>query len=451
MIARKNLFFLGGLLFLWGIVSNPFQVWALSDQEILDRMEKLTQTIQNQQKEIEALKQQLQQKMDISAAPRKEDIKAAVKEEVKDQVKDSLPEWTKRLWLSGDLRLRYEGLFNRIEYKQVGSAYKQVNTTDRNRFRYRLRFVADGTVSEDLHAIFSIGSSSPLSGTTDNNATVSNYTFSNEFTQKPDYILLAYAKYNPKWLPGLGLFGGKFKPPFIHTDIMFDPDTALEGFYETYKHGKFKPFQPFAGLGQFVVSEQSTKADAMLYLYQAGFEADFGPVKWTLAGSFYDYWGMASSRIGSTTFGGGFGNSLTSAGTLKYDYRLLDFITYLDFRIGKCPLRFFGEYVQNIAKDVKEDTAYNLGFIFNKTVNPGDWELFFKYSMIKADAVVGAFADGDFYFANRQGWKAMFTYRLLKHVDFRTSFFMTDTVTRSKEMPDGDPEQRLQVDFILRW
>ncbi len=236
-----------GILFFAGTLLWSPAGFAATDKEILDKIEQLSQTIQNQQKEIEALKQQLQQKMDVSAAPRKEDIRAAVKEEVKDQVKDSLPEWTKRLWLSGDLRLRYEGLFNRIEYKQVGSAYKQVNTIDRNRFRYRLRFVADGTVSEDLHAIFSIGSSSPLSGSTDNTTTVSNYTFGHEWTQNPDYELLAYARYNPKWLPGLALYGGKFKPPFIHTDIMFDPDTAMEGFYETYKAVNLSPFSLLSG------------------------------------------------------------------------------------------------------------------------------------------------------------------------------------------------------------
>ena len=68
-----------------------------------------------------------------------------------------------------------------------------------------------------------------------------------------------------------------------------------------------------------------------------------------------------------------------------------------------------------------------------------------------ATVVVGAFSDGDFYFANRQGDKFMFTYRLLKFLDFRATYFLTDVVNKMPEKPNGDPDHRLQVDFIIYW
>ena len=232
---------------------------------------------------------------------------------------------------------------------------------------------------------------------------------------------------------------------------MFDPDTAVEGFFESYRFSKFKPFQPFFNLGQFVVNEVATKADAMMYLYQAGFVSDFNLAQLTLAGAYYDWRDMDSSRIGSTDFGGGFGNTVTSAGILKYDYKLYDLIGMLDFKIGKFPLRLFGEYTKNQAKDVKDNTAWQAGFIFGKIEKPHDWDFMYKHAYIESDAVVGAFADGDFFFSNREGDKFMFTYRLLKYLDFRGTYFITDMVKNSTEKPNGDPDHRLQVDFIFRW
>jgi gas vesicle protein len=430
-------------------------VWAATDKEILEKIEQLSQTIQRQQQEIQELQQQLRQKMDAAKAEEmKQELQASVKKEVKEESgRFELPEWTKRITFSGDLRLRWE---NRQDLKTYAldpatRQYKETGTYMRNQFRYRLRLFFDARLSDEFKAVLSFGSSTPLSGTTDNNTTVSNATFGNEWTQKPDYWLLAYIRYTPKWLPGLQVYGGKFKPPWIHTDMFFDPDTAVEGFWESYTYDKFKPFQPFGNLGQFVVNETSTKADAMMYLYQLGFVSDFDLAKLTLAGSYYDWRDMDGSRIGSTAFGGGFGNTVNSAGILRYDYKIYDAIGFFDFKIGRCPLRLFGEYAKNSASDVKYNTAWQAGFVFGRTQKPGDWDFLYKHAYIENDALVGAFADGDFYFANRQGDKFWFTYRLLKFLDFRTTYFMTDVVNKTADKPNGDPDRRLQVDLIFRW
>jgi hypothetical protein len=455
MLLKKFLIGGVGALFFMGLMAGADNGYAQSNQEVMEKIEKLQKVIENQQMEIKDLQRQLNNKLDSAKADSlKEELQASVKKEVKEETdKFQLPEWTKRITFSGDLRLRWENRQDLKTYTQdpKTSKYKETATYNRDQFRFRLRLIFDAKLSEEFNAVASFGSSSPLSGTTDNNTTVSNATFTNEFNQKPNYILLAYARYQPKWLEGLQFYGGKFKPPWVQTDMFFDPDTAVEGFYESYKFSKFKPFQPFVNLGQFVVNEVSTSADAMMYLYQLGFVSDFDVAKLTLAGSYYDWRDMGGSRIGSPAFGGGFGNTVNSAGILTYDYKITDLVGFLDFNIGKFPVRLFGEYTKNNANKVKYNTAWNAGFRFGKTQKPGDWEFYYQHSYIENDAVVGAFADGDFYFANREGDKFMFTYRLLKFLDFRASYFITDVVNKTSSKPNGDPDHRFQSDLIWRW
>jgi hypothetical protein len=312
MLLKKFLIGGVGALFFMGLMAGADNGYAQSNQEVMEKIEKLQKVIENQQMEIKDLQRQLNNKLDSAKADSlKEELQASVKKEVKEETdKFQLPEWTKRITFSGDLRLRWENRQDLKTYTQdpKTSKYKETATYNRDQFRFRLRLIFDAKLSEEFNAVASFGSSSPLSGTTDNNTTVSNATFTNEFNQKPNYILLAYARYQPKWLEGLQFYGGKFKPPWVQTDMFFDPDTAVEGFYESYKFSKFKPFQPFVNLGQFVVNEVSTSADAMMYLYQLGFVSDFDVAKLTLAGSYYDWRDMGGSRIGSPAFGAG--NSL---------------------------------------------------------------------------------------------------------------------------------------------
>lgn len=455
MELKKFLIVGFGALFILGLMTANDIGYAQSNQEILEKLEKMQKVIENQQTEIQNLQQQLKNKLDASKADSmKEELQASVKKEVKEETgKFQLPEWTKRVKFSGDLRLRWEDRQDLKAYTKDPKTgiYKETSTYSRDQFRYRLRLVFDAALSDEFQAVASFGSSSPLSGTTDNTTTVSNQTFGHEWTQNPDYTLLAYVRYTPKWLEGLQVYGGKFKPPWVHTDMYFDPDTAVEGFYESYKYSKFKPFQPFGNLGQFVVNEVSTSADAMMYFFQLGFVSDFDLAKVTLAGSYYDWQNMGASRIGSTTYGGGFGNTITSAGILKYDYKLYDLIGFVDFKVGKFPVRLFGEYSKNDASNVKYNIAWNAGLNFGKTEKPGDWEFLYKHVYIENDAVVGAFADGDFYFANRAGDKFMGTYRLLNFLDLRLTYFLTDMINKTPEKPNGDPDHRFQMDFIFRW
>ena len=81
----------------------PFPTFAgVANDELLERLNQLTTTIQRQQEEIEALKKALQaqqRRTTRTEAAQKKEIQAAVKSETDKQAKswrDQLPEWTRK-------------------------------------------------------------------------------------------------------------------------------------------------------------------------------------------------------------------------------------------------------------------------------------------------------------------------------------------------------------------
>ena len=240
-------------------------------EDILKRLNDLSDIIQHQQKEIERLKQDLKnQRKSIEKGQevQKEEIKKAAKAETKEAEKswrDSLPKWTERIKISADLRLRYERIWDRGMLNDDGSEGKQ---EARDRGRIRARIFLDGKITDELNTHFMITTNMD----SHQEATTTNATFTNDFNDKGIYLARAYADYKPNWLKGLNIGGGKFRKNFYHTDIMWDPDVNPEGAYEMYRYVGSKIFQPFIYLSQMVVNENNTAPDAMLYLNQAGFD-----------------------------------------------------------------------------------------------------------------------------------------------------------------------------------
>jgi len=447
--------FLAFFLSLLFIVTGSGAVYAISEKEIIDRLEALTQTVAKQQEEIRYLKQQLEAQK--AAAEGLSGKKEAATERVaaKEPEEKKFPEWTERVKVGGDLRLRYEGLYNR-EQQQTNGTTTPIPTRDQ--YRIRARVFVDGTVSDEVSAHFMLSTNQD----TNKEAPTTNQTLKDDFNDKSIYLHRAYGIYKPHWLEGLELGAGKFKNPFLHTDIMWDPDVNPEGIYERYQYKGWKTFQPFVQLGQMVVNEIDRETDdAALYIFQAGFDWKIGPVKWTLAGSYYDWANLQNStylHLGTYKSGGGntFTGTLGTTAQYKYDYNLAEAITFLNFNAWSVPVKLTFDYIRNTESVPTEDTAYYAGFTLGETKKKGDLSLDYKYARIERDALLGSMADMDFYGANRKGHKVTFGAMLLDRLLFQTAYFYTDLVTPwvpsstnwTNEQYWGH-EERLQVDFVL--
>jgi hypothetical protein len=359
--------------------------------------------------------------------------------------------------VSGDLRLRYEGIYNREEEQTDGSLKGMPN---RDRFRVRARLFFDSSIGDEIFTQIMLSTDQD----TNREATTSNQSLTDDFNDKGIYLARAYAVYTPNWLKKLALAGGKFKNTFLHTDIMWDPDVNPEGAYEYYLYPGWANFKPFIQLGQMVVNEVADQTnDAALFIYQAGFDWTIGKLTWTLAGSYYDWANLENSKyLHDANYKGGGGNSfvLDADGNLEYayDYNLWEGISYVKFKLGSVPTTLIFDYIVNAADNVPDgqDTAYYVGFNLGETKKKGDWSLEYKYARIERDAVVGSLNDQDFYGANRKGHKVKFKYMVLDRLRFDTAFFYTDPVTQwdpsdvtFSKNKQREHEDRLQTDLIF--
>ncbi|MDH3720645.1 MAG: putative porin, partial [Desulfobacteraceae bacterium] len=146
------------MLFLTLVLCRP-QVCpaAMSNEDMLNKLNELSTIIQKQQQEIEMLKQELKnQKESINQVQetQKEEITKTVKTETEEKSKEwseKIPGWIKDTKVSGDLRLRYEGIYNREE-RQTDGSIKDLPARDRFRIRARLFF--DSNISDEVSTHF---------------------------------------------------------------------------------------------------------------------------------------------------------------------------------------------------------------------------------------------------------------------------------------------------------
>jgi len=452
-VAIKNFFVYFFLIISLCWAQTAFSAESVAEKELQDlknRLRQLEKRISAESaagKELQDIENRLQQLEKRFAAD-----KAVEK-------KHQWPDWTRNIKLSGDLRLRYEGIYNR-EQRQSDGSTKDLPTRDR--YRIRARLFVDGKINDEISTHFMICTNQD----SNREATTTNQSLTDDFNDKGIYFHRAYATYKPKWLEGAELTAGKFKNTFLYTDIMWDPDVNPEGIYERYQYKGLKTFQPFVHLGQMVVNEVKDETDdAFLYVNQLGFDWKIGPVKWTLAGSYYDWSNLHNTKfLHNADYKKGGGNTFVydSSGELQYayDYNLWEAITFINFKWGTVPTKLIFDYIVNTADDVpsSQDTAYYAGFKLGKEKKKGDWSLLYKYARIEKDAVIGSMNDQDFYGANRKGHKVMFRYMVLDRLRFGTAYFYTDpvkdwdtsSVTFDKNK-DREHEDRLQAEFVFKF
>jgi hypothetical protein len=215
ILHNRNPFFLTLFVAILLVIYPVHTAFAFSEEEMLERFRKMEEMllkqqkqIQEQQKTIESLKKEIHvgKAADApSGAPQNVSESEELKQAVASVIEESnlIPGWLKGLEYGGDLRLRYEGIYNRDD------------RDDRHRGRFRLRLSFAKKLSDELDVVFRLASASGSS------ITSSNQSFDDAFTKKGIWIDRVYAAFSPKAIPGLELAGGKLKNPFVHTDIVW--------------------------------------------------------------------------------------------------------------------------------------------------------------------------------------------------------------------------------------
>jgi Putative porin len=346
----------------------------------------------------------------------------------------SLPEWVKMVTLSGDVRIRNESFF-------------QDGSPDRNRDRFRLRFGFKVTPNDELETGFKLASGNS------NDPISNNVTFGDEFTFKDINIANAYIKLTPYKSIGLDrpwvtFMGGKFDVPMYRPPspnmLVFDKDLTPEGFYESLKvvdakEGFLRGLS--TNFGQWIIQENSKSGEAVTYGFQALGNMMLGAAQFNLAVSDYLYNNpnsIATARNSNTSLNitnfvelsdgevvGGKPVNPATAGPNKNGMTAptVDPVTgetiagqpititryiagFNDVEVAgdlsiptpmkDWPLRLFGDYVQNTAKNTNGNQGYQGGATIGLSKDPGDLAFSYAYQYLETDAVVSAFSDSDF-------------------------------------------------------
>ncbi len=323
--------------------------------------------------------------------------------------------WLKDLKQWGDVRLRYDGIHYHSGNPNASS--------DRNRYRFRVRYGLEKKITKDLKAGFALASGE-TNGGVNSDPTSNNVSFDNNFGYKPIWIERAFMTYTPaflasKWfLDKTEIGAGKVVNPFEKgtSEMIWDRDVKPEGVYEKME---FKLLDTddlklgsYLTAGQFVLDEDiNVGGDANLFGYQFGLTPSFAvpgfekPVDFLSAISFYDFSNYARKSnfiVNGTSQAKG--NSNVDGVTTELDagkFQVIDFYQELQVYPANIPTKFFFDWARNPADTadfgiLHEDNAYSLGVKFGQVNKKGDWELGYQYRRVGANAVVGAFTDSDF-------------------------------------------------------
>ena len=405
--------------------------------------------------------------------------------------------WAERITWSGDLRVRYEGIFyneDNADLLDPADPSKILNThKDRHRGRYRARLGlmarlldgGDANVGE-VTAGFRLASGNdgnPLS----TNDTFGDYQNKDNLLIDRAYINWAYVPVTPGWwkIPALSITAGRMPNPwFTATNLVWDVDLNFEGvavklFDDPRKSRKWSGYITLGGFG--IQEEKFSSDDKWLYGAQLG--TKFRPTDTlfgTIALSYCDYANIEGvvndpERPGEFDFTAPIfqqkGNTLIDIDptadiktALAADYNLVN-LTLRGEYTGFHPVivSLMGDIVYNVgfdreavtqktdAENMSEDIlGYQFGFEIghSKIREHGQWKTAMYYRYLESDAVLDAYTDSDFHDGgtNTKGWIFSFDWGVYKNTWLAFKYLSADEIDGPSLAIDV-----LQVDVNVRF
>ncbi len=407
----------------------------------------------------------------------------------------AVPEWTTRLKLSGDLRLRHQvarqpntnAAYASIQDTNSSGATAQpfllLNTTENIiQDRLRLRLALDIQVSDRVTAGVGLATGNST------NPVSTNQTLGTGFNRYSFAIDRAFIKYDP--VPWLSAVGGRIPNPWFSTDLVWDEDLAFEGIAATFKPNLGERTKGFLTLGMFPLDSPDCSLAQQLSTCkrrksidgaQVGIEHGFGKdnrLKLALANYNFSYIaGSVNSATdptnkaslpkwaqkGNTLF-----NIRSDGGTpwllgLAADFREVNLTGSLDLgMLDPTRVVLTADYVKNVGFDraaILRRTGADLaprtkGFFTGLLVGQpriqrrGDWQVNLGYKHLERDAVVDGYTDSDFHLGgtDAKGWILGASYGIDNGSSLRLRWLTANAI-------DGPPLaiDVLQVDFNARF
>lgn len=417
------------------------------------------------------------------------EIKEELRQEVMAQARaerwaapGAVPEWSRRIKLSGDLRLRqqevyqsqdnYEGYYySVVDTNNAGTtseSYKLLNVTDDYSLsRLRLRLGLEARLSDSVNVGVRLATGS-TSNPVSTNQTLG--TGANRYSITLDQAWLGYQPWY--WFEARG---GRMPNPWFSTDLVWDEDLAFEGLAASFRPAFSDDTRGFLTLGFFPLETPDCSLASSLTTcshkkridgVQLGIEHAFtADDRMKLAVAYYDFKNIAGetnsiadptnkaytpkwAQKGNTYF-----NLRPDVGTpwvfgLAPDFQELNVTGTLDMgAFDTARVILTGDYVKNIgfdAESIRRRTGSGLeertkGHFVGIQVGqpqikrPGDWQVSLGHKYLESDAVVDAYTDSDFHMGgtDAKGWIIGGSYGIEANTWLRLRWLTANSIHRA--------------------
>ena len=353
--------------------------------------------------------------------------------------------WTANTKLTGDMRVRNDYINVEDERKSGGR--------DKDRQRIRARLAAVTQVNPEVEVGIQVASGNSA----DRRST--NQDMDAYADKKALWLDLGYIDYHPLAVPGLKLFAGKMKQPWISmADLAWDNDINPEGFAAQYvrKSGT----NTFTSSASYMILKDNVDGDGVewdndLAVYTGQLAYAFDPadtMRLTLGVSINDF-SNEEQQLPSppeTVV------ALRANGNTTDAFRLYEGFGQLDVIGLPLPLTLYSQYVVNDAsrdflgvEDGGEDTAWLLGL----RTNVAGVALDYTYRDVERNAVVGTLTDSDFAsgYTGSSGHKIKAQYDFLKNFNLSVSWFLAESDAASRFKLEDAEVQTLMIDLNAKF
>lgn len=327
--------------------------------------------------------------------------------------KSGMPDWVSALKFNGDIRGRYESFY--FPNDTAG-----VNSVDRQRFRYRMRFGVTATLADSFEAGFRLTSSEAANGGSGGDPISGNTTFQDNGSKKFIYLDLAYAKWTPlrssDWLGSVTI--GKMENPFVFSDLVFDGDYTPEGAAVQLAYNLSDAHTLKLNGAGFALDEISSQAEDA-YLFGAQVRLDSTWSKHWSSSAGVAWLGIQNKEALANTVGTtanpvpdqNKGNTRTYAGAtdvgtiaggLTYNFQPIVADAAVTYTLDEFwhysapfPIKAAVDYINN-PNAGSDNEGWSAGFTFGKAGKKGLWEFSYRYKYLEADAWYEELVDSDF-------------------------------------------------------
>ncbi len=370
---------------------------------------------------------------------------------------------------SGDLRFRAE-TFRNQGFDALAEA------ADRNRLRYRARLALDGIIDKHFDWGMRLASgifTDPIS---------TNQTLTDTFERKPITLDRAFLRYDSRGdKVGVQLIAGKFEPTFRRTQMVYDDDLNVEGASEALYFKTKSALRQVKIIGfELPFNEVSGGKDGILYGGQLQTDWQFSHVVTANVNlSYYDWnhpdqiiglLGAATNVVnGGITNGagvtGGQNGSLgttnrivrNAAGTpigFLAGFNLVDVLGNLTWQAkSRFPLSLTFDFVHNATGRVRDEKdAFWVGGQVGQTKEKGDWMFGYYFTRIEQDAVLVPFNFSDILASNSRAHMPTIAYQIANNVTFQWTGLFSQRENRVVlASPANRYLNRMQFDFIYKF